>query len=314
MRVIVESHIPFIKGHLEAAGHEVIYLDPEAITADAVKDADALVIRTRTRCDAALLEGSRVSRIATATIGTDHIDLGYCRRNGIVVNNAPGCNAPAVAQYVLSAVLAAGFGPGATIGIVGVGHVGSIVDRWARANGYRTLLCDPPLGLPASLGQIAAEADVVTFHTPLDATTRHMAGRDLFDACRRSPMVINAARGPVTDTRALIDALGSGRLSTAAIDCWEGEPTINLSLLDMAFIATPHIAGYSLEGKRRATAMALHAIDPELSVSLDPVAEAPTLDSIAASYSPLADTAALKNAPLDFESLRNHYDYRPDPR
>mgnify|MGYP002747159559 CR=1 FL=1 len=313
MKIIVENHIPFIQGKLEAAGHEVTYLPPEAFTPQAVRDADTLIIRTRTRCGAALLDGSRVRTIVTATIGTDHIDSGYCLRRGIAVHNAPGCNAPAVAQYVLASLSALGVRSG-TIGIVGVGHVGSIVDRWARANGFRTLLCDPPLGLDTPLAALAAEADVITFHTPLDATTRHVADDAFFERCRRKPVIINAARGPIVDTSALVDALGAGRVGGAVIDCWEGEPAINRELLELAAIATPHIAGYSLEGKRRATAMALHAADPSIPVELDPVAEAPTLESIVASYSPVYDTTCLKNNPQDFEALRNHYDYRPEPR
>jgi len=313
MKIIVENHIPFIQGKLEAAGHNVSYLPPESFTPGAVRDADALIIRTRTRCDAALLDGSRVRVIATATIGTDHIDLGYCRRHGIAVHNAPGCNAPAVAQYVLSSLDALGL-RGATLGIVGVGHVGSIVDRWARANGFRTLLCDPPLGLPATLDDLAAGADVITFHTPLDSVTRHMAGREFYAKCRRRPLIINAARGPVVDTAALIEALHSGRVSGAVIDCWEGEPDINRELLGLAAIATPHIAGYSLEGKRRATAMALAAVDPTIRIAQDSVATAPSMSAIAASYDPLKDSLALKSNPEQFEELRNTYDYRPEPR
>ena len=146
MRILIESHIPFIRGEAEKAGHTVEYLEPEEFTPERVRNADALIVRTRTKCDAALLDGSKVRVIATATIGTDHIDLDYCRRHSIAVHNAPGCNAPAVAQYVLSVI--SRLRPGCRcLGIVGAGHVGSIVDRWARANGIPTLLCDPPRAL-----------------------------------------------------------------------------------------------------------------------------------------------------------------------
>lgn len=313
MNIAVESKIPFISGVLEAAGHSVRYLAPEDFSRETIADCDALIIRTRTRCDSSLLDGTRVSRIATATIGLDHIDLDYCRTHGIEVHNAPGCNAPAVAQYVLSAICATGRTSG-TIGIVGVGHVGSIVNRWALANGFRTLLCDPPLGLPATLDQLAAEADIITFHTPLDASTRHMANARFFDSLQRRQLIINAARGPIVDTPALKDALRCGKASAAVIDCWEGEPDIDLELLDMAAIATPHIAGYSLEGKRRATAMAVRAIDPTVTLPLDPVSEAPALSAICESYDPLADSRALKASPALFEQLRNSYSYRPEPR
>lgn len=312
MDIIVESHIPFIQGRLEAAGHRVSYLPPEDITPDAVRNVDALIVRTRTRCDRRLLGGSKVSHVATATIGTDHIDLDYCRERGIRVSNAPGCNAPGVAQYVLSTI--ATLRPDArTIGIVGVGHVGSIVNRWALANGFRTLLCDPPLGLNTPLADIAAQADVITFHTPLDATTRHMVNAEFLRQCERRPLIINAARGAVVDTPALVEAIEQGRVE-AAVDCWEGEPAISRRLLELARVATPHIAGYSLEGKQRATAMVLNAIDPSLQPELPAVAEAPALADIAASYDPLADTAALRANPDAFEALRNNYVYRSEPK
>jgi len=312
MKIVVESHIPFIRGKLEAAGHEVIYLPPEDFAPTTIRDADAMIIRTRTRCDNRLLDGTNVRKIATATIGTDHIDMNYCLARGIEVHNAPGCNAPAVAQYVLASLNALNIKK-AAIGIVGVGHVGSILDRWARANGYNTILCDPPRGLAATLGDVAARADVVTFHTPLDETTRHMADSKFFASCKRRPIIINAARGPVVDTPSLTAALKSGKVSGAIIDCWEGEPAISRELLNLSVIATPHIAGYSLEGKLRATAMALAAIDPAIAEPIAPVADAPTLAEIAASYDPAADTAALRANPAAFESLRNTYAYRHEP-
>lgn len=312
MKIVVESHIPFISGILETAGHNVVYLPPEAITPDAVKESDALIVRTRTRCDAALLDGSKVKHIATATIGTDHIDLSYCEQCGIKVSNAPGCNAPAVAQYVLSTIAA--LRPNRpVIGIVGVGHVGSIVARWAAANGFPTMLCDPPLGLPATLDELAAKADVITFHTPLDSTTFHIADKRFFASCKRKPLIINAARGAVVNTADLIEALHNGSVSDAAIDCWENEPEINRELLNLAKVATPHIAGYSVQGKRRATAMAVKAVDPTIDLPIDPVADAPSLAEITTSYNPLIDTEKLRNSPTAFEELRNHYDYRSEP-
>lgn len=312
MKIAVESKIPFIKGVLESAGHQVTYLAPEEFTPEAVRHMDALIIRTRTRCDAALLHGSSVKVISTATIGIDHIDLDYCRMHNIAVHNAPGCNAPAVAQYVLSSI-AQLKADGGTLGIVGVGNVGRIVRRWAEANGIRTLLCDPPLRMPATLADLAREASVITFHTPLDATTRHMADKDFFDALQHKPVIINAARGAIVDTQALKDALRSGKVSHAVIDCWEGEPHIDLELLSMADIATPHIAGYSLQGKRRATAMAVQSIDPSIAPPIDPEAFKPTLAEICRSYNPIYDTIALKAHPENFEAFRNSYDYRPEP-
>lgn len=313
MRILIESHIPFIRGLAEAAGHHVEYLEPEQFTPEAVKEADALIIRTRTKCNARLLEGSKVKKIATATIGTDHIDIDFCRRNAIEVFNAPGCNAPGVAQYVLSII--ARLRPDCKcLGIVGVGHVGSIVERWARANGINVLLCDPPRAAAegkekfVSLEEIARRCDVITFHVPLDRTTYHMINSELLSIASPDALIINAARGPVADTQSLLEAS-----QALAIDCWEGEPEINRDLLAKAAIATPHIAGYSLEGKQRATAMALHAILPEIEMPIPPVAEAPSLLNIKESYDPETETVTLKQNPTGFEQLRNEYAYRPEP-
>ena len=277
MKIIIENHIPFIKGIFEPIAN-VQYLPAEAIDTDAMKDADALITRTRTRCDAALLAGSKCKFIATATIGTDHIDLDYCAKNGITVASAPGCNAPAVAQYVLTSI--SHIFPkltGKTIGIVGVGHVGSIVARWAECLGMNILLCDPPRaeaeGYDAfvSLSQIARQADIITFHTPLTKSgphkTFHLADEAFFNSLLRKPVIINSARGPVVDNKLLLNALNTGIISHAIVDCWEGEPdNICLELVNKAFIATPHIAGYSLEGKKRATQMAAQALFDYLSL------------------------------------------------
>jgi len=340
--VIVESHIPFV-GDSFAGIADVRVLPPEKINAAAVRDADILIVRTRTRCDAALLSGSKVRMVATATIGTDHIDKEYCRHNGIEVVSAPGCNAPAVAQYVWASVLTllpVERLPRLTVGVVGLGHVGSIVADWAHRLGARVLACDPPRrrtdggwdaaapfspgGEPfVSLDEIARKADVITFHTPHTRTgvdaTHHLGGEAFFAALERKPVVINAARGPVFDTAALVKASREGRVSGCVIDCWEGEPALDPELLMLADIATPHIAGYSVEGKRRATAAVVAAARRFLGASAesgtliphDPCAEV-TPASVLASYNPLADTAMLKNgfSPELFERLRNGYPLR----
>mgnify|MGYP000352658033 CR=1 FL=1 len=326
MKIIIESHIPFINGIFEPYA-QVEYLAPEHITADAVRDADALIVRTRTRCNAALLDNSRCRVIATATIGTDHIDLDYCAGRGIQVFNAPGCNAPAVAQYVLSAIAPA---QGKTIGIVGVGHVGRIVEAWAKELGMTVLLNDPPRQEAehdckfTDLATIAKESDIITFHTPLVKSgkwaTVHLADKAFFNSLERKPIIINAARGPIVDTEALIHALENGQVSKAVIDCWENEPDISARLLELVHVGTPHIAGYSIEGKRRATAAAVNAVAKALGlpakgeqipdgVHVDNL----SWDKIRDSYNPLTDTAALRHDPTAFESLRNHYNLRHEP-
>lgn len=332
LKIVVERNIPFIAGVLDDIA-DVAYLPAAEITPAAMADADALVTRTRTRCDARLLDGSRCRFIATATIGTDHIDLPYCAARGITVANAPGCNAPAVAQWVLSAALRLTDGnpTGKTIGIVGVGHVGSIVDRWARGLGFTTLLCDPPRADRegndgfVSLGEIADRADIITFHTPLTTTggypTHHLGDTKLFSRCARRPIVMNAARGPVTDTAALIESLNSRQISAAAIDCWENEPDISPELLSRATVATPHIAGYSAEGKIRATQMALDALTTHFGIPRRmadaPEAAAPkatvTAGELLDSYNPQNDTNLLRSNPTAFERLRNNYRLRPEP-
>lgn len=342
MKIIVEKNIPYISGLLEKHA-EVLYLPYQEITSEAVKDADVLLVRTRTRCDEALLEGSRCRFIGTATIGMDHIDVEYCNKKGIKVTNAPGCNAPAVAQYVLSAI---GnwmkkeylFSPeGLTIGVVGVGHVGSIVAEWARNLGFKVLLNDPPLQRAMSsadyvpLSKILHDADIVTIHTPLthkgiDATY-HLANRQFILGLEKCQLLINCARGEVLDTDAVVELKNESTLKDVVIDCWEGEPHLNTNLLEMAYIATPHIAGYSLEGKQRATYMLVEALATHFGWDVElPKVEAPlrgateeSLDKIMQSYNPLSDTKALKaylnnqeELPEAFEALRNTYDYRKE--
>lgn len=332
LNVVVEDKIPFIKGLLEPLAR-VTYAGPDRITRQLLLDtrADAIIVRTRTRCDSSLLDGTGVKLIVTATIGTDHIDLDYCRSKGIAVANAPGCNAPAVAQYVLRSALAvAGDLRGLTIGVIGVGHVGSIVARWADSLGMNVLLCDPPRAEsegPAGfcdMATVAGEADIITVHTPLTSSgshpTFHLVDRAFLDGCLRRPLIINSARGPVTDTKALIKARMNDRISGLVIDCWESEPRISRALLSMCDIATPHIAGYSAEGKQRATRMAVEAFCRFFNLPLpDGLPDPPdpplavTQQALLSSYDPLDDTVALTIDPDSFESLRNGYHYRNEP-
>ncbi len=335
MKIVVDRNIPFIQAPLSRLG-KVIALPGSEIDAGVMRDADILLTRTRTRCDAALLDGSRCRFIGTATIGTDHIDLGYCRGRGITVANAPGCNAPAVAQWVLAAAMSH-IQPGEhladkTIGVIGAGHVGSILIRWASALGMNVLVNDPPreeAGLRdhdyTTLDRIAREADIITVHTPLTHDgphpTHHLIDMEYVNSMCRRPMLLNAARGPVTDTRALLHGLGTGKLSAVGIDCWEGEPGINPLLLHSAAVATPHIAGYSLEGKIRASQMVLDALSVHLGLATPLRADAPEVGPVAESisedaicYDISADTAVLKSNPEKFEDLRNNYILRPEPR
>lgn len=329
LKFVIESNIPFVRGLLDDYA-SVSYLSPDEITPAAMADADALITRTRTRCDATLLSGSRCRIIASATIGLDHVDLDYCSSHGIEVANAPGCNAPAVAQYVMASIIAA-CGKnleGLTLGIIGVGHVGSIVARWAAQLGMYVLPCDPPRAEVEgadgfyTYSDIARRADIITFHTPYTHSgrypTHHLCDADFLSKLQRHPIIINSARGAIIDTPAFNDAMTSGQVSRAIIDCWEHEPAIDPLLLSRAFIATPHIAGYSRAGKVRATQMAITAVAhkfglpiPAFSECVPPTAiDHVTVDAIATSYNPLVDTSALRSHPESFEHLRNHYPLR----
>ena len=332
LKIVADRNVPYL-GNLARIAR-LTALDADDITPGAVRDADALIVRTRTRCDRSLLQGSRVRFVGTATIGTDHIDLDACRDMDITVANAPGSNAPAVAQYVFASIMRLINRPvnQYTLGIVGVGNVGRIVERWARAMEIPVLLCDPPRAERegadgfVSLDHIARHADIITFHTPLTHAgqhpTFHLADQRFFDSLRRAPIIINSARGPVVDNDAWVQAIRRCAVSSAVVDCWEGEPSVNPDLLALASVATPHIAGYSAPGKARATAMVLDAMaacfgmDPVAPDSdpIPPVAASITPAEALRSYDPLTDTRALRLNPEAFEQLRNSYSLRPEPR
>ena len=272
--IVADNKIPYLKGILEPYAR-IDYLSPERINAQTVQDADILLIRTRTKCNRELLDRSRCRYIATATIGYDHIDTLYCKEKGISWQNAPGCNASSVGQYVLSSLLAWSKSTrknlqDCTIGIVGVGHVGKIVARYGKLLGMQVLLNDPPRQEAESetdfvpLEKICREADIVTFHTPLTHEgkypTYHLADTDFFNALEKTPLIINTARGEIINTEALKRALKQKKISSVILDCWENEPNIDKELLEQAFIATPHIAGYSADGKSEATRMIVQSV------------------------------------------------------
>lgn len=332
-RIIVDDNIPFIRGRLESSA-DVVYADQFAFSPELTADADALIIRTRTRCDEALLGQSRVGMIATATIGTDQIDLDWCASRGIRVRNAAGCNAPGVAQYVWSALLREGFDPQShTLGIVGYGNVGSVVGEWAASLGCRVIVSDPPReaelrarGLDVRpLADVCAQADALTLHTPLTRTGRHATFHLIGDAelslMRPGSIFVNAARGSVADTDAILRAIRERKIR-AIIDTWEGEPHIRTDLLQASRTATFHIAGYSFEGKQRATRMALEAIGEYFGFTIPtsdltgPYNGLPGLSAaeILASYDPAADDAALRANPEAFDTLRANYNFRHEPR
>lgn len=336
MKLVIDDKIPYIREAASMIADEVVYAPGSCFTPELVRDADALIIRTRTRCDRHLLEGSRVRFIATATIGFDHIDADYCRSAGISWSNAPGCNAASVAQYVQSALLLIEQHTRPlhelTLGIVGVGHVGSRVAEVAHRLGMRVLLNDPPRAAQegsgadfVSLDTIAGRSDIVSFHVPLvrsgEYPTFHLADAAFFASLRRGSFLMNTSRGEVVDTQALKQALADGQIADAVIDVWEHEPDIDRELLQRVMIATPHIAGYSADGKANATRMALDAVCRffHIEAKYDIVPPAPESAVIRAGsraeallhiYNPLDDSARLKSHPEQFEALRGNYPLR----
>lgn len=340
MRIIVDDKIPYIREALDAMADDVIYVPGRDITPAMVREADALIVRTRTRCDRSLLEGSRVRFLATATIGTDHIDTAYCHASGIRWVNAPGCNAPSVAQYVEAALLLLHKErgcrlEGASLGIVGEGHVGTLVHQVALGLGMQVKVCDPPKAQYDTrhpyytLEELARTCDVLTFHVPLlrDGAhpTFHMADEAFFASLQRRPVLLNTSRGEVVETEALKRALHGGTLREAVIDVWENEPDIDRELLQHVFLGTPHIAGYSADGKANATRQVLQALNDFFGLHASfhiepPQPSTPVIhatsreDALLQIYNPHRDSRALKQHPECFEKLRGDYPLRREEK
>ena len=335
---MVDDAIPFISGILEPYA-EVVYKGGREISREDLLDAQALVIRTRTRCDASLLEGTAVKFIATATIGTDHIDHEYCDSQGIVVRNAAGCNAGGVMNYVFSALYGVASRKairleGRKLGIIGVGNVGSRVDRVAGNLGFKVLKNDPPRmevegpeGF-CDLDYLLHNSDVVTMHVPLDSVTRGMCDDSFFGKMRPGAIFINASRGEVVDDAALKRAIP--KLGPVIVDTWNNEPDIDRELMDMVDIATPHIAGYSYQGKQNGTAASVRALARFFGFGelyeFFPKTELPSLEAVKLdlkgkkqgeitsalqyNYPIFTDDFMFRMDPGAFESLRSHYQYR----
>ena len=296
----------------------------------AVHDADVLVVRTRTQVNEQLLRGSKVQLVCTATIGYDHIDTAYCEAHGIRWMSCPGCNAQAVCDYIEEALeefqisnFKFQISNTPTIGVIGVGHVGSLVAQMAERKGYRVLLNDPPKGIGVSLdfsaskgldsyGFIAQNCDIITFHTPLTKEgtypTYHLCDESFLSQCKPGALIINAARGGVVDEQAL---LRSGH--PYILDTWENEPQIDVDVLAHAQLASMHIAGYSEEGKRNATQMCLDAIAdyfglPKIRNHKSEIINRPLGDTAPGWLARIS--AQLKAHPEQFESLRKTYPLR----
>ena len=280
MRIVADENIPLLDEFFAGFG-EIRRLPGRSIDAAAVADADLLLVRSVTQVDRALLDGSAVKFVGTCTIGTDHLDLDYFQQAGITWASAPGCNARGVVDYVLGSLLVLAEQQGVdlarrTYGVIGAGQVGSRLLKVLRGLGWRVLVCDPPRqalegGDFVSLQQVLAECDVISLHTPLKRLGEHPTYH-LFDHARLAALkpgswLINASRGAVVDNQALRELLPQRSDLQVVLDVWEGEPQADVELAALCRIATPHIAGYSLDGKLRGTAQIYQALCQHLGVA-----------------------------------------------
>ncbi|MBN1416538.1 MAG: 4-phosphoerythronate dehydrogenase PdxB [Bacteroidales bacterium] len=283
MMVVADDKIPFLKGALEPF-IDIEYCPADQITPARIRHADALLVRTRTKCDSRLLEGSGVKFIATATIGFEHIDTDFCSQQGIYWTNAPGCNSASVNQYIASALVSLSRKKNfklkdRVLGVVGVGNVGKKVVHTAEILNMHVYLNDPPRvrneGVCGflSLESIIRECDIISFHVPLSFDgpdkTFHMVDESLLSRLNPGTILINSSRGEVVDTVALKKALHARQVHDLILDVWEGEPVIDRELLSMSTYATPHIAGYSADGKAKGTTMAVQALSRFFNLGID---------------------------------------------
>ncbi len=337
MKTVCCANMPYVAEAFETLG-ETVVKDGRALVAADVRDADLLAIRSTTRANRALLDGSRVRFVGTATIGTDHLDIPWLEEQGICWRYAPGCNANSVSEYVTVALLCLANRDGLTlrgktIGIVGVGNVGGRVVDKARALGLRVLANDPPRQRAGEAGHasltepgetvpfvgldaIRREADIVTFHVPLiregPDRTVHLADAAFFAGLKPGAILVNSARGPVVDSEALLAALDSGLVRHCVLDTWEGEPAYRRDVLARAAMATPHIAGHSFEGKVMGTAMvyreACRFLGREPDWTPDALLPAPTVPRVELDVDGRSDEQAL------WELTRAVYDIEADDR
>ncbi len=338
MKIVIDDKVRFL-GHVFEKKTETIFLPASKIDNIAVKDADALIIRTRTLCNETLLKHSKVKFIGTATIGFDHIDTEYCKQNNIFFTNAPGCNSGSVAQYIASALVTIsqklGFGlEGKTLGVIGAGNVGKKVIKVAKALKMNILVNDQPqfengnnVFNNTSIQVIQQQADIITFHVPLTIDGKYktlkMCNLDFLSKLKPSAVVINSSRGAVVDNNDLLKALKQKLIAAAVLDVWENEPNINIDLMNSCLLATPHIAGYSVDGKANASQQVVEKLSNFFNLGITPW-KPDTSDyqgfslnynnlnphDILKSYNINNDSEKLKNNPEKFEFFRGNYPIR----
>jgi erythronate-4-phosphate dehydrogenase len=298
VKILVDENMPYARELFSRTG-TVVAVPGRPVPQAELDDADGLMVRSVTKVNAELLSGKPVKFVGTATAGTDHIDEAFLQEQGIAFSAAPGCNAIAVVEYVFSSLLLLAERDGfllkdRTVGIVGVGNVGGRLQARLEALGIKTLLCDPPRadrgddGEFLPLSTLVADADILTFHTPLykqgEYKTLHLADEALLKALKPGTILINACRGPVVDNAALLKVLEQRDDLSVILDVWEPEPELSLPLLAKVDIATAHIAGYTLEGKARGTTQVFEAwtafLGEPQQVALDTLLPAPEFGQI----------------------------------
>ncbi|NWB49488.1 4-phosphoerythronate dehydrogenase PdxB [Pseudomonas gingeri] len=351
MLIVADENIPLIDAFFAGFG-EIRRLPGRSIDRAAVAEADVLLVRSVTPVSRELLEGSPVRFVGTCTIGTDHLDLDYFEQAGIHWSSAPGCNARGVVDYVLGSLLTLAEIEGAdltarTYGVVGAGEVGGRLIKVLRGLGWNVLVCDPPRqaagdGDYVSLEQIIEQCDVISLHTPLTRTgeqpTWHLLDRRRLEQLKPGTWLINAARGPVVDNAALREVLLAREDLQAVLDVWEAEPQVDVALAELCVLGSPHIAGYSLDGKQRGTAQIYQAfcafLDQAPTVGLDELLPKPWLAQVTLNagsdpawamamicrgvYDPRRDdadfrrslTGSVAEQKVAFDLLRKHYPER----
>ncbi|RJX73878.1 4-phosphoerythronate dehydrogenase PdxB [Pseudomonas sp. LS-2] len=348
MRIVADENIPLLDAFFSGFG-DIRRYPGRTLDRAAVADADILLVRSVTRVTRELLEGTPVRFVGTCTIGTDHLDLDYLDAAGIRWSSAPGCNARGVVDYVLGSLLTLAEIEGAdltrrTYGVVGAGQVGGRLVKVLRGLGWNVLVCDPPRqaaegGDYVSLDEIVARCDVISLHTPLNTSaelpTWHLFDRARLQQLRQGAWLINAARGPIIDNSALREVLLEREDLQAVLDVWEEEPRVDVELAELCVIGTPHIAGYSLDGRQRGTAQIYQALCAHLgqspTISLDDLLPRPWLAQLTLDaetdpawalntvcrgvYDPRRDDADFRRSLVGdstrqrqaFDALRKHY-------
>lgn len=349
MKVVADQNIPYAREAFGLLG-DVVTVPGRSMTPDTVRDADLLIVRSITKVDRTLIDGSCVRFVGTCTIGEDHVDKTYLASRGIAFSSAPGCNANSVGDYIVATLFALAERhhlrlDTLRLGIVGVGNVGKRVRAKASALGLECVLNDPPLfdqtgdSVYRPLDELL-DCDIITFHAPLEKCghypTFHLADTSFIQKMKRGAILINSSRGAVVDNASLKLALETGHLRGAVLDVWEGEPNVDVELLELADIATPHIAGYSFDGKVNGTLQIYEAacrcfdIEPAWDPSpLLPEPDVPELtvysdephaaaDAVRAVYDIMRDDAAMRETlgmppearGAHFDRLRKEYPRR----